>query len=82
MPACSPADPTARKIVRYAGGGSGLLNWLLALIGLIGVVQTIVWIGRSSTPAGRRVLGVFAAPIAVIVLLLGLAGVRVPGLMF
>jgi hypothetical protein len=58
------------------------LNWLFALIGLIGTVQAIVWIGQPSAPAGRRLLGVFAAPLALVLLVVALASTRVPGLLF
>ena len=58
------------------------MNWLLALVGLIGTVQAVVWIGQPSAPAGRRLLGVFAAPLALALLVIALAGVRVPGLLF
>lgn len=58
------------------------MNWLLALVGLIGTVQAVVWIGQPSAPAGRRLLGVFAAPLALGLLVIALAAVRVPGLLF
>ncbi|HVI03530.1 MAG TPA: hypothetical protein VM869_32775 [Enhygromyxa sp.] len=58
------------------------MNWLLALVGLIGTVQAVVWIGQPSAPAGRRLLGVFAAPLALALLVIALAAVRVPGLLF
>jgi hypothetical protein len=60
--------------------GSGV-TWLLALVGLIGAVQAVVWIGQPSAPAGRRLLGVFAAPLALVLLVLALASTRVPGLL-
>lgn len=58
------------------------MNWLLALIGLIGTVQAVVWIGQPSAPAGLRLLGVFAAPLALLLLAIALAATRVPGLLF
>ncbi|MFO7564058.1 MAG: hypothetical protein R6X02_15535 [Enhygromyxa sp.] len=58
------------------------MNWLFALIGLIGTVQAVVWIGQPSAPASRRLLGVFAAPLALALLAIALAGTRVPGLLF
>jgi hypothetical protein len=57
------------------------VTWLLALIGLIGTVQAVVWIGQPSAPAGRRLLGVFAAPLALALLVLALAVTRVPALL-
>lgn len=57
------------------------MHWLLALIGLVGTVQAVVWIGRPSTPAGRRLIGVFAAPIALTLMVVALAATRVPGLL-
>jgi hypothetical protein len=57
------------------------VHWLLALIGLIGTVQAVVWIGQPSAPAGRRLLGVFAAPLALALLVVALAATRVPGLL-
>lgn len=50
---------------------------LLAVVGLIGLVQSVVWIGQPSAPAGRRLLGVFAAPLALVVLVVALAVLRV-----
>lgn len=57
-----------------------MLKWLLALVGLVGLVQAVVWIGQPSAPAGRRLLGVFAAPIALLLLVFALAAIRVPAL--
>jgi hypothetical protein len=57
------------------------VNWLLALLGSIGVVQAVVWIGQPSAPASRRLLGVFAAPLALALLVIALAATRVPGLL-
>jgi hypothetical protein len=48
------------------------VHWLLALVGLIGLVQAVVWIGRPGAPAGRRVLGVFMAPLALWLMALAL----------
>lgn len=59
-----------------------MVNWLLALAGLIGTVQAVAWIGQPSAPAGRRLLGVFAAPLALTLLVVALAATRVPGLLF
>ena len=56
------------------------MPWLLALVGLVGTVQAVVWIGQQSAPAGRRLLGVFAAPLALGLLILGLAATRMPAL--
>jgi hypothetical protein len=58
------------------------VRWLLAGVALVGLVQAVVWIGQSSAPAGRRLLGVFAAPLALALLLVALASMRVPGLLF
>ena len=57
------------------------MTWLLALVGLIGTVQAVVWIGQASAPAGRRLLGVFMAPLALVLLVIALAATRVPGLL-
>lgn len=54
--------------------------WLLAAAALVGLVQSVVWIGRPSAPAGRRVLGVFAAALCLIVFAIALAAIRVPAL--
>lgn len=56
--------------------------WLLAGVAFVGLVQAVVWIGQPSAPAGRRLLGVFAAPIALVLMLVALAATRVPGLLF
>lgn len=58
------------------------MTWLLAFVGLIGLIQAVVWIGQPSAPAGRRVLGVFAAPLALLLMVVALAATRVPGLGF
>jgi hypothetical protein len=58
------------------------VNWLFALVGLVLLVQAVVWIGRPTTPAGRRLLGVFAAPLALLLMVIALAATRVPGLLF
>ncbi len=58
------------------------MNWLLALVGLVGFVQAVVWIGQPSAPAGRRLLGVFAAPLALVLMVVAFAATRVPGLLF
>ena len=52
----------------------------LALLALVAVVQAAVWIGRPGTPGGRRLAGVFLAPVAVLVLALALASMRAPQL--
>lgn len=57
------------------------MNWLLAFVGLVGTVQAVVWIGQPSTPASRRLLGVFAAPLALALFVVALAATRVPGLL-
>ncbi len=58
------------------------MNALLALVALVGAVQAVVWIGQPRADAGRRLLGVFAAPLAVVLLAVALAATRVPGLLF
>ena len=58
------------------------MNWLLALVGLIGTVQAVVWIGQPSAPAELRLVGVFAAPLALVLLVIALAATRLPGLLF
>lgn len=58
------------------------MSWLLALVGLVGTVQAVVWIGQPSAPAGRRLLGVFAAPLALALLVIALAATRVPALLW
>jgi hypothetical protein len=58
------------------------LNWLCALVGLVAGVQAMVWIGRPGTPAGRRLIGVFTAPLAIVLLAVALAATRVDGLLF
>jgi hypothetical protein len=58
------------------------MSWLLAGVALVGLVQAVVWIGQPSAPAGRRLLGVFAAPVALLLLLVTLAATRIPGLLF
>jgi hypothetical protein len=58
------------------------MRWLLAGVALVGLVQAVVWIGQPSAPAGRRLLGVFAAPLALVLLVVALAATRVPGLLF
>lgn len=57
-----------------------VLPWLCALVGLVAAVQAVVWIGQPSAPPGRRLIGVFAAPLAILMLAIALAVVRVPGL--
>jgi hypothetical protein len=56
--------------------------WLLAGVAFVGLVQAVVWIGQPSAPAGRRLLGVFAAPLALASLLVAVAAMRVPALWF
>lgn len=58
------------------------MRWLLAGVALVGLVQAVVWIGQPGAPAGRRLLGVFAAPLALVLLLVALTATRVPGLLF
>jgi hypothetical protein len=58
------------------------VNWLLALVGLIGTVQAVVWIGQPRAPAELRLVGVFAAPLALVLLVIALAGTKVSGLLF
>jgi hypothetical protein len=65
-----PADPLPSPPVR----------WLLAVIALVGLVQAVVWIGQPTAAPGRRLLGVFAAPIALVLFAVALAGTRVPDL--
>ncbi|PRQ06748.1 hypothetical protein [Enhygromyxa salina] len=58
------------------------MRWLLAGLALVGLVQAVVWIGQPSAPAGRRLLGVFAAPVALVLLVVALVATRVPELLF
>lgn len=58
------------------------MRWLIAGVALVGLTQAVVWIGQPSAPAGRRVLGVFAAPLALVLLVLALAATRAPALLF
>jgi len=62
-----------REIAASKKSYARAVNWLLALVGLIGTVQAVVWIGRPTVPAGRRLIGVFAAPLALVLLALALA---------
>jgi hypothetical protein len=55
---------------------------LIAIVALVGLVQAVVWIGQASAPPGRRVLGVFAAPVAVVLFALALVATKLPGLLF
>jgi hypothetical protein len=59
-----------------------VLKWVLVLVALVGLIQAVVWIGQPRAPAGRRLLGVFTAPLALLLLLVALTAVRVPGLWF
>jgi hypothetical protein len=59
-----------------------VLPWLCALVGLVAGVQAMVWIGQPSAPVGRRLIGVFTAPVAILLLAVALAATRVPSLMF
>ncbi|PRP91652.1 hypothetical protein ENSA5_53610 [Enhygromyxa salina] len=58
------------------------MRWLIAGVALVGLVQAVVWIGQPSAPATRRLLGVFVAPAALMLLAIALAAVRVPALLF
>lgn len=58
------------------------VRWLIAGVALVGLVQAVVWVGQASAPPGRRVLAVFAAPLALLLLALALAAARVPELLF
>jgi hypothetical protein len=60
----------------------GRVRWLIALVCLVGLIQAVVWIGQPTAPASQRVLGVFAAPLAVVIFALALAATRVPALLF
>ena len=64
------------------GGYGRRVRAFLAVVALIGLVQAAVWIGQPEGPAGRRVLGVFAAPVALLLLGLALAATRMPALLF
>jgi hypothetical protein len=55
---------------------------LIAGIALIGLVQAVVWIGQPSAAPGRRLLAVFAAPLALVLFVVALAATRVPALLF
>jgi hypothetical protein len=58
------------------------VRWLIAGISLVGLIQAIVWIGQPSAPPGRRLLSVFAAPLALVLFAVALAAARVPALLF
>ena len=58
------------------------MRWLLALLGLVGLVQAVVWVGSPTAAPGRRVLGVFAAPLALLLMSVALAATRVADLLF
>lgn len=58
------------------------MRWLLAAIALVGLVQAVVWIGQPTAAPGRRVLAVFAAPLALVLFAVALAAARVPALLF
>lgn len=58
------------------------VRWLIAGIALVGLIQAVVWIGQSSAPPGRRLLAVFAAPLALVLFAVALAAARVPALLF
>jgi hypothetical protein len=58
------------------------VRWLIAGITLIGLIQAVVWIGQPSAAPGRRLLSVFAAPLALVLLAVALASARVPDLLF
>jgi hypothetical protein len=55
---------------------------LIASIALIGLVQAVVWIGQPSAAPGRRLLAVFAAPLALVLFAVALAATHVPALLF
>jgi|GEM_PF-2076212 len=58
------------------------LDGLIAVGCLVGLVQACVWVGQADAVAGRRLFGVFAAPVFALGLAVALAGIRVPGLLF
>jgi hypothetical protein len=58
------------------------VRWLIAGISLVGLIQAIVWIGQPSAAPGRRLLSVFAAPLALVLFAVALAAARVPALLF
>lgn len=57
------------------------MSYSIAVVALVGLVQAVVWIGQPGAPAGRRVLAVFAAPLALVILAVALASTRVPALL-
>jgi hypothetical protein len=63
-------------------GYSRAVRWLIAGITLIGLIQAVVWIGQPSAAPGRRLLAVFAAPLALVLFAVALASARVPDLLF
>ena len=58
------------------------MRLVVALIALVGLVQAVVWIGGPERSEARRKLGVFAAPVALLLLCLALAATRAPKLLF
>ncbi len=51
----------------------------LLVLALVGLVQSLAWIGGARASGGRRLLGVFLAPLALVVFVLALVSLRVPG---
>lgn len=58
------------------------MRLVLALVALVTLVQAVVWIGGPQPSEARRKLGVFAAPLALLLLGLALAATRAPQLLF
>ncbi|NVB39682.1 hypothetical protein G6O69_17700 [Pseudenhygromyxa sp. WMMC2535] len=57
------------------------MPWAIAILALIGLVQSAVWIGQASAPVGRRLLAVFLAPLAALTLVAALTAIRVDALL-
>lgn len=56
------------------------MPYLVAFVGLVGVLQGAAWIHQGERVGAWARLGVFLAPTGLLVLVLGLAWALVPGL--
>jgi hypothetical protein len=59
--------------------GVTLLAWAGILVGLVGVVQSVAWLGGRRVGARRRRQGSVLAPVSLAAMLLSLLHVLVPG---
>ena len=55
------------------------MAWVLAFVGLVGLLQGIAWLGGA--PGRKRALGAVLAPLSALLLILALTYARVPGLL-